>query len=62
MFNALGLMLLPDSLLLLFVFLLIFIAEKIDHKKKPLDFILLGILIGLMGLAKYTSICLCRLS
>jgi 4-amino-4-deoxy-L-arabinose transferase-like glycosyltransferase len=58
MFNALGLMLLPDSLLLLFVFLLIFIAEKIDHEKKPLDFILLGILLGLMGLAKYTSILL----
>ncbi len=58
MFNALGLMLLPDSLLLIFVFLLIFIAEKIDRKKKPLDFILLGILLGLMGLAKYTSILL----
>ena len=58
MFNALGLMLLPDSLLLIFVFLLIFIAEKIDREKKPLDFILLGILLGLMGLAKYTSILL----
>ena len=58
MFNALGLMLLPDSLLLLFIFLLIFIAEKIDREKKPLDFILLGILLGLMGLAKYTSILL----
>jgi len=58
MFNALGLMLLPDSLLLLFIFLLIFIAEKIDREKKPLDFILLGILFGLMGLAKYTSILL----
>ena len=58
MINALGLMLLPDSLLLLFVFLLIFIAEKIDREKKPLDFILLGILLGLMGLAKYTSILL----
>jgi 4-amino-4-deoxy-L-arabinose transferase-like glycosyltransferase len=58
MFNVLGLMLLPDSLLLLFVFLLIFIAEKIDREKKPLDFILLGVLLGLMGLAKYTSILL----
>lgn len=56
MLNALGLMLLPDSFLLLFVFLLIFIAEKILAGKKPLDFILLGILLGLMGLAKYTSI------
>jgi hypothetical protein len=56
MLNALGLMLLPDSLLLLFVFLLIFIAERITREKRPLDFILLGILLGLMGLTKYTSI------
>ncbi len=56
--NVMGLMLLPDSLLLLFVFLLIFSAEKIAREKKPLDFILLGILLGLMGLAKYTSILL----
>ena len=58
MFNALGLMLLPDSLLLLFVFLLIFVAEKILREKKPLDFIWLGIILGLMGLAKYTSVLL----
>jgi Dolichyl-phosphate-mannose-protein mannosyltransferase len=56
--NVLGLMLLPDSLLLLFIFLLIFLAEKIFRTKKPLDFILLGLLLGLMGLAKYTSILL----
>ena len=56
--NVMGLMLLPDSLLLLFVFFLIFIAEKIAREKKPLDFVLLGILLGLMGLAKYTSILL----
>jgi hypothetical protein len=54
--NVLGLMLLPDSLLLLFVFLFIFTVERIDREKKPLDFILLGVLLGLMGLAKYTSI------
>jgi 4-amino-4-deoxy-L-arabinose transferase-like glycosyltransferase len=58
MLNVLGLMLLPDSLLLLFVFLLIFTAEKINREKKLLDFILLGILLGLMGLTKYTSILL----
>jgi hypothetical protein len=58
MFNVLGLMLLPDSLLLLFVFLLIFIAEKISREKKLIDFIYLGILLGLMGLAKYTAILL----
>jgi len=56
--NFMGLMLLPESLLLLFVFLLIFITEKIAREKKPSDFILLGIVLGLMGLAKYTSILL----
>ena len=56
--NVLGLMLLPDSLLLLFIFLLIFLAEKIVRTKKPLDYILLGLLLGMMGLAKYTSVLL----
>jgi len=58
MFNALALMLLPDSLLLLLVFGLIFLAAKIEREKKPLDFIGLGVVLGLMGLAKYTSILL----
>jgi 4-amino-4-deoxy-L-arabinose transferase-like glycosyltransferase len=58
MLNALGLMLLPDSLLLLLVFALIFVAERISEKNKPQDYILLGIILGLMGLAKYTSILL----
>ena len=58
MLNALGVMLLPDSLLLPLVFALIFIAEKIEREKKLSNFILLGIILGLMGLAKYTSILL----
>ena len=58
MLNALGLMLLPDSLLLLLVFLLIFIAERIVLENKSRDYILLGIILGLMGLAKYTAILL----
>jgi 4-amino-4-deoxy-L-arabinose transferase-like glycosyltransferase len=58
MLNALGLMLLPDSLLLLLVFPLIFLAEKIARNNKPQDFILLGLVLGLMGLTKYTSILL----
>jgi 4-amino-4-deoxy-L-arabinose transferase-like glycosyltransferase len=58
MFNALALMLLPDSLLLLLVFWLIFLVAKIELEKKPLDFIGLGVVLGLMGLAKYTSILL----
>jgi 4-amino-4-deoxy-L-arabinose transferase-like glycosyltransferase len=58
MLNALGLMLLPDSLLLLLVFPLIFLAEMIAREKKPRDYILLGVVLGLMGLAKYTAILL----
>ena len=58
MLNVLGLMLLPDSILLLLVFLLIFVTEKITRENKPSDYILLGIILGLMGLAKYTSILL----
>jgi len=58
MLTALGIMLLPDSILLLLVFLLIFTAQRIAHHQRPLDFIILGILLGLMGLAKYTAILL----
>jgi len=58
MINALGLMLLPDSILLLLIFLLIFVAERIVRNKRPLDFIFLGAILGLMGLAKYTAILL----
>lgn len=58
MLNALGLMLLPDSILLLLVFLLIFVAERLVRDKRPLHYILLGVILGLMGLAKYTAILL----
>ncbi|MDH4265196.1 MAG: glycosyltransferase family 39 protein, partial [Deltaproteobacteria bacterium] len=55
MFNALGLMLLPDSILLVLVFLLILVIQKIEEKPQPKYFIFLGLLWGLAGLAKYTS-------
>jgi 4-amino-4-deoxy-L-arabinose transferase-like glycosyltransferase len=58
MLNALGLMLLPDSLLLALVFPLIFLAQKIVRENKPRDYILLGVVLGLMGLTKYTAILL----
>jgi len=58
MLNVLGLMLLPDSILLLLVFLLIFVAERLVRDKKPLDFLFLGMILGLMGLAKYTAVLL----
>ena len=56
MLNVLSLMLLPDSLLLFLIFPLIFVAKKIEREKNTSDFILLGIVLGFMGLAKYTSI------
>jgi hypothetical protein len=58
MLNALGIMLLPDSILLLLVFLLIFVGERLARSKRPLDYVFLGIILGLMGLAKYTAILL----
>lgn len=56
MLNALGMMLLPDSLLLLFIFLLIFTCEKIARENRIRDYLILGAILGLMGLSKYTSI------
>ncbi len=58
MLNVLGLMLLPDSILMLLVFPLIFVAGKLVRDKKPLNFVLLGVILGLAGLAKYTAILL----
>lgn len=58
MLNALGLMLLPDSILLLLVFPFIILTEKIVRQNKPRDYIILGVVLGLMGLTKYTAILL----
>jgi hypothetical protein len=57
--NALSLMLLPDSLLLVLVFLLIFVIRKLEETTGELKyFVCLGVVLGLCGLAKYTSILL----
>jgi len=55
MFNALSLMLLPDSILLVLVLLLIFVMQRITDKAETKYFIYLGVILGLAGLAKYTS-------
>ena len=55
MFNALSLMLLPDSILVVLIFLLIFVIQKIEQSPEPKYFLWLGLLWGLAGLAKYTS-------
>ena len=53
--NALSLMLLPDSILLVLVFLLIFVIQKMEESPQPRYFIYLGLLWGIAGLTKYTS-------
>lgn len=56
LFNALGLMLLPDSLLLPLAFLFLEIALKIAAHGQRRHFLYLGLIWGASGLAKYTAI------
>jgi 4-amino-4-deoxy-L-arabinose transferase-like glycosyltransferase len=58
MFNALSLFLLPDSILLVLVFLLVFVVRKVEENSQLKYFIWLGLILGLAGLTKYTSILL----
>ncbi len=58
--NALSVMLLPDCFLLLFIFPLMTAMENIAAaprgQARRRDFVMLGILLGLAGLAKYTAV------
>ena len=54
--SGLGLMLLPESLLLPITFALIFTVLRLERSPDISNFILLGLVLGLAGLAKYTSI------
>lgn len=56
LFNALGLMLLPDSLLLPLAFLFLEIVLKIAAHGQRKHFLYLGLILGTAGLAKYTAI------
>ncbi len=56
LFNALGLMLLPDSLLLPLAFLFLEIVLKIAAHGQRKHFVYLGLILGTAGLAKYTAI------
>ncbi len=55
-FNALFLMLLPETLLLLFVIPIIYTVIKIEQDNRTRYWIILGLLLGLSGLAGYTAI------
>lgn len=56
LFNALGLMLLPDALLLPLAFLFLEIVLKIAAHGQRKHFLYLGLILGMAGLAKYTAI------
>lgn len=56
LFNALFLMLMPDTLLFLLILPIIFTTIEIEKNGKLSSWLLLGFLLGLAGLAKYTAI------
>ncbi|HEX5670023.1 MAG TPA: glycosyltransferase family 39 protein, partial [Sulfuricurvum sp.] len=58
MFGAIGLMLLPENFLLVLIFPIVMSVLKIEEKGRTRDFLYLGFLLGLAGLAKYTAVLL----
>ena len=54
--GGLGLMLLPESLLLPLAYLLIFAVLRLERTPSTANFALLGLVLGLAGLTKYTAI------
>ncbi len=58
MFGAIGLMLLPENFLLIFIYPIIMSVLKIEEKGKINDYIWLGVWLGLAGLSKYTAVIL----
>ena len=55
-FNALFLMLMPDTLLFLFIIPIIFSVIELERYNSLKNWIILGTLLGLAGLSKYTAI------
>ncbi len=56
MFNALFLMLMPETLLFLLAIPIIFTVIEVERYNRLKDWLFLGLLLGLAGLAKYTAI------
>ncbi len=54
--SGLGLMLLPESLLLPIVFALISAVRRLERAPNIVNYLILGLILGLAGLTKYTSI------
>lgn len=55
LFNALFMMLMPDTLLFVLLFPLMAIALRIEARDRLADWLLLGMVLGLSGLSKYTA-------
>ncbi|MFT7005443.1 MAG: 4-amino-4-deoxy-L-arabinose transferase-like glycosyltransferase [Sulfurimonas sp.] len=56
LFNALFIMLMPDTLLFLLILPIIFTVIKIEENNSLYQWMLLGLLLGLAGLSKYTAV------
>ncbi len=56
MFNALFLMLMPDTLLFLLIIPIIFTVIEIEKNNSLKMWLMLGLLLGLAGLSKYTAV------
>uniref|UniRef100_UPI0026253A80 glycosyltransferase family 39 protein n=1 Tax=Sulfurimonas sp. TaxID=2022749 RepID=UPI0026253A80 len=55
-FNALFLMLMPDTLLFLLIIPIIFAVIRLEKEPSTKNWIILGVLLGLAGLSKYTAV------
>ena len=55
-FNALFLMLMPDTLLFLLIIPIIFALIRLEKEPSTKNWLMLGILLGLAGLSKYTAV------
>jgi 4-amino-4-deoxy-L-arabinose transferase-like glycosyltransferase len=56
LFNALFMMLMPDTLLFVFIIPIMATALRIEAENRTQDWLLLGLLLGLSGLSKYTAV------
>jgi len=56
MFNALFLMLMPDTLLFVIIVPLMFAVINVEKENSAKSWLILGVLMGLAGLSKYTAI------
>ncbi|NOR57955.1 MAG: dolichyl-phosphate-mannose--protein mannosyltransferase, partial [Sulfurimonas sp.] len=56
LFNALFIMLMPDTLLFLLILPIIFTVIEIEKNNRLTTWLLLGLLLGLAGLSKYTAV------